>query len=308
MLAGCGGSQPLIGAPGAVPQAPASTSYKSLYSFGKRSSDGQEPKAALIDVNGTLYGTTFAGGSIACAGGCGIVFTITSSGKDTVLYRFGGGNDGANPGASLLAVKGVLYGTTEYGGGEDFGTVFKISMTGVEKVLHDFGSYPGDGVKPVASLIDVKGTLYGTTFEGGDDSVCGLNCGTVYSISEAGKENVLHSFEAYADGIAPLANLIDVKGTLYGTTEAGVGTPGSNTGFGTVFSISTTGTEMVLYSFGSGSYPAAGLIDVNGTLYGTTTGDGANGGGTAFSITTSGSLTTLHSFGSGTDGSNPAAP
>ena len=57
MLAGCGGSQPLIGAPSAIPQAPATTGYKSLYSFGK-GSDGQQPKAGLIDVNGTLYGTT----------------------------------------------------------------------------------------------------------------------------------------------------------------------------------------------------------------------------------------------------------
>jgi len=60
MLAGCGGSQPLIGTPSAVPQAPASTGYKSLHSFGK-GSDGQQPKAGLIDVNGTLYGTTYKG-------------------------------------------------------------------------------------------------------------------------------------------------------------------------------------------------------------------------------------------------------
>jgi uncharacterized repeat protein (TIGR03803 family) len=310
MLAGCGGSQPLIGTPSAVPQAPASTGYKSLHSFGK-GADGQEPKAALIDVNGTFYGTTYGGGSIACAGGCGIVFTITSSGKETVVYRFGGGNDGANPSASLLAVKGVLYGTTGHGGGVDFGTVFKINTRGREKVLHSFGPVP-DGLNPVASLIDVKGTFYGTTFQGGDDSVCGFGCGTVYSIAKNGKEKVLHSFAAYSDGVSPLANLIDVKGILYGTTEAGMGNTASNTSFGTAFSISTTGTEKVLYDFGSGSYPAAGLINVNGTLYGTTREGGAYGpslgGGTAFSITTSGSLTTLHSFGSSTDGVYPYAP
>jgi uncharacterized repeat protein (TIGR03803 family) len=308
MLFGCGGSQPPIVAPGAMAQIP-SSGYKSLYNFGK-GSDGRNPKAALIDVNGALYGTTYKGG----VNGDGTVFSMSTTGTEKVLYSFQGGSDGANPSASLLAVKGVLFGTTEYGGGKiDGGTAFKISTGGREKVLHSFGPVP-DGLNPVASLIDVKGTLYGTTYQGGDDSSCFDNCGTVYSISMNGKEKMLHSFAAYADGISPLANLIDVKGILYGTTEAGIGNPGSNTGFGTVFSVSTTGTENVLYSFpySNGSYLAAGLINVNGTLYSTTLGGGVYGStygdGTAFSITTSGSLTTLHSFGSGTDGIYPYAP
>ena len=113
-----------------MPQSLARPDYRTLYSFGKRFSGGREPKAALIEVNGTLYGTTFAGGSTKCIGGCGIVFMITPSGKETVVYRFRGGDDGANPSASLLAVKGILYGTTEYGGGEvNGGTVFEISAT-----------------------------------------------------------------------------------------------------------------------------------------------------------------------------------
>jgi uncharacterized repeat protein (TIGR03803 family) len=309
MLAGCGGSQPPIAASGTIPQAPASTGYKALYSFGK-GSDGRKPKAALIDVNGTFYGTTYGGGVYSD----GTVFSMSTTGTEKVLYSFQGGSDGANPSASLLAVKGVLYGTTEHDGGVDGpGTVFKISTSGIEKVLHSFGHFP-DGSHPLSSLIDVKGTLYGTTYQGGDDSSC-YSCGTVYSISTSGKEKVLHNFEAYADGIAPFANLIDVKGTLYGTTQAGIGQTGSNLGFGTVFRISTTGTENVLYSFpgyyANGSYPAAGLININGTLYGTTGYGGAyaNGYGhygTAFSITTSGSLTTLHSFGSGTDRRPPS--
>src|ERR1700722_5214624 len=111
MLAGCGGSQPLISAPSMMAQSPASTGYKSLYSFGK-GSDGQQPKAALIDVNGTFYGTTYAGGVYAD----GTVFSMSTTGTEKVLYSFQGGSDGANPSASLLAVKGVLYGTTEHDG------------------------------------------------------------------------------------------------------------------------------------------------------------------------------------------------
>jgi uncharacterized repeat protein (TIGR03803 family) len=220
IFAGCGGSQPPVSASSAMPQSRASSGYKSLYSFGKRFRDAQEPKAALIDLNGTLYGTTVAGGSyLECFGGCGTVFTITLSGKEKVLHNFASGSDGANPGASLLAEKGVLYGTTEYGGGEDnFGTVFKISTTGIEKVLHSFGYddhgfYYYDGANPVASLIDVKGKLYGTTSSGGSNGQ-----GTVFKISTSGKEKVLHSFELYLDAAVPVANLVNVNGTLYGTT------------------------------------------------------------------------------------------
>src|ERR1700722_15539906 len=98
LLAGCGGSQPPIGAPDALPQSRASSGYgyNTLYSFGKPH-DGRQPKAGLINVNGTLYGTTFAGGRMGCVGGCGTVFKIKSSGKETVVYRFRGGPDGANP-------------------------------------------------------------------------------------------------------------------------------------------------------------------------------------------------------------------
>ncbi len=303
MLAGCSASQPPLTAPRVMPQSRNSISYKSIFSFGTHS-DGQQPKAALINVNGTLYGTTFAGGRTGCGGSCGTLFKIKSSGKETVLYRFTGGMDGANPSASLLAVEGVLYGTTEYGGGEvNGGTVFKISTTGLETVLHGFGPIPEDGVNPVASLIDVKGKLYGTTYSGGPGGD-----GTVFRINKSGKEKVLCSFGLYYAGNVA-ASLLDVKGTLYGTTE--LGGQFSSFGYGTVFSVTRTGAEHGLYNFddSDGYYPAAGLINVNGTLYGTTEGGGAYGGlyGTAFSITTTGSLTTLHSFGYGSDGSNPWA-
>ncbi|MFY9719876.1 MAG: choice-of-anchor tandem repeat GloVer-containing protein, partial [Candidatus Cybelea sp.] len=287
MLVGCGGSQPPIAAPGAIPQSRVSSGYgyNTLYSFGKRSSDGKEPKAALIDVNGTLYGTTFGGGSFTC-GGCGTVFKIKPSGKETVLYRFVGGNDGANPSASLLAVKGVLYATTEYGGsgGTGEGTAFKIGMDGTEKVLHNFGPEP-DGANPVASLIDVKGRLYGTTSNGGSNEYYG----TVFSISTTGREKVLYSFGLYGDGANPMGNLLDVNGTLYGTTDWGGQKFSSYLGAGTVFGVSMTGSEKTLYAFlgeqynGNGAAPEAGLVNVKGALYGTTGYGGQNFGGTAFS-------------------------
>ena len=76
--------------------------YNVLYSFGKPH-DGQEPKAALTEVNGVLYGTTYGGGK-----GDGTVFSISTTGTEKVLYRFRGNKDGANPSASLVDVKGLL--------------------------------------------------------------------------------------------------------------------------------------------------------------------------------------------------------
>jgi hypothetical protein len=117
LLTGCGGSQSPIGAPGAMPQTPAlaarsnSSSYKVLYSFGP-APDGNAPNASLVDVGGTLYGTTTGGGSNTCRGGytypyyfsCGTVFSITTDGTEKVLYSFGPTPDGNTPTASLLNV------------------------------------------------------------------------------------------------------------------------------------------------------------------------------------------------------------
>ncbi|HEY2476362.1 MAG TPA: choice-of-anchor tandem repeat GloVer-containing protein [Candidatus Cybelea sp.] len=320
LLGGCGGSQPLISAPSAVPQsreiaptrilahhsAPGS-SYQVLYSFAG-SPDGAFSVAGLIYLDGTLYGTTSEGGTA----GLGTIFSLGTSGKEQVLHSFQGtgAGDGARPEANLIDVNGVLYGTSAKGGASDHGTVFSISTTGAERVLYKFRDR-SDGYRPVGGLIDVNGTLYGTTRDGGDGSACKGGCGTAFSISTSGDEHVLHSFGSGSDGKNPGAGLIEVGRRLYGVTSVG----GSH-GYGTVFSISTTGKEKVLYSFGplpDGRLPEAGLIDVDGTLYGTTYAGGTydscgscNSGGTVFSISKSGREHVLHSFG-GSDGYWPLA-
>jgi uncharacterized repeat protein (TIGR03803 family) len=107
-----------------------------------------------------------------------------------------------------------------------------------------------------------------------------------FSMSTSGAEAVLHNFSGIPDGANPQARLIDVNGTLYGTTENGGATSKSE---GAVYSISTTGAEKVLYGFtgrGHGNYPVAGVIDVNGTLYGTTLygGRAEFGAGTVYAL------------------------
>jgi uncharacterized repeat protein (TIGR03803 family) len=207
-----------------------------------------------------------------------------------VLHSFGtSSSDGIWPFATLVAVNGNLYGTTSGGGTYGYGTAFRISTTGEEHLLYSFGG-GSDGISPYASLIDVNGTLYGTTQKGGYKDCKSFSyyfsCGTVFSITTNGQETVLYRFDG-SDGSIPDGSLIDVSGALYGTTING-----GTYDFGTVFSISTSGTEQVLHSFaarggsnGDGARPVAGLIEVNATLYGTTTDGGLRGHGTVFALT-----------------------
>jgi len=282
-----------------------------LYSFGAhpREGDGGGPEAALLVVNGSLYGTTPEGGKY----GGGMAFSLNPHGKERVLHSFGKGSDGAKPQAGLIAINGTIYGTTSAGGAYGDGTVFSETTTGSnETVLHSFRKRL-DGEAPEAALLHASGWLYGTTTAGG-----ALGAGTLFRISTTGlNERVLHTFGEGADGKAPRAPLTAVKDTLYGTTVEG-GRYGSGSQWaGTVFSIRTTGrAERVLHSFGSGSdgqAPMAPVIEVNGALYGTTARGGtyASGGfgGTLYGLKLSnGDESVLHSFGRGSDGSNPAAP
>jgi uncharacterized repeat protein (TIGR03803 family) len=231
----------------------------------------------MIDVNGTLYGTTYGGGMY----GKGTVFRITARGKEKVLHSFGAGSaDGQQPEAALVEAKGSLYGTTLFGGAYDGGILFSVSTSGREKVLHTFGASK-DGFQPYAPLIDVAGTLYGTTSGGGT-----TGNGTVFSATTSGKERVLHNFRASNDGHFPQAALLDVKGTLYGTTPQG-GLNGENGGV--LFSVTAAGNEKVVYGFppitGAGYTPTAGVIEIKPKLYGTTSQGGTHGSGTVFVLT-----------------------
>ncbi len=289
---------------------------KVLYPFCSQQScaDGQYPQASLIDVNGTLYGTTSQGGAYCSdIGGCGSVFKFDlNAGTMTTLYSFchiPGCNDGAYPFAAVIDAKGTLYGTTA-GGGRGGGIVFSLDPnTGLENILYSFGSSGINGSAPDGGLIDVGGVLYSTTVSGGN-----FDQGTVFSLDlKTGAEVAVYSFcslDNCSDGSEPMANLIDVQDTLYGTTNKG-GHCSYKNGCGTVFSFDAkTGTEKVLYSFCGkycmdGDQPSAGLINVNGTLYGTSTAGGTAskycrkslGCGTVFAVDlTTGAENVLYSF------------
>ena len=285
---------------------------KLLYAFTART--GVAPEGRLIDVHGALYGTASQGG----AGAKGTVYSVTTTGSAAVLYNFFGAGDGATPDAGVVNMKGTFYGTTTTGGSRDKGgTAYSVSSSGLHTVLHDFKG-GSDGYDPEGGLINIKGTLYGTTVYGG--AGCGSSgCGTFYSMTTSGKVTVLYSFAGGSDGVHPEGNLLDVNGTLYGTTQLGGGTGCSSDGLGcgTVYSVTTSGKETVLYRFTGGSDgagPLAGLVDVNGTLYGTAAIGGGDecghfyGCGTVYSLSTAGVLSVLYTFTGGNDGDGPIAP
>ncbi len=244
-----------------------------LYSF-TGGADGANPEAGLVrDPDGSLYGTTIAGGS-----GSGVVFKVDSNGTETVLHTFTSGADGGYPQAGLIRdLNGDLYGTTSGGGSPGPGVVFKLDTTGAETVLYTFTG-GADGGTPYGGLVrDSAGNLYGSTLQGGV-TTGSQGYGVVFKLDAAGTETVLYTFTGGSDGASPYAGLVrDSAGNLYGTTYGG----------GRAFG--NTGAETVLHTFAGGTggaKPQAGLIrDAKGNLYGTTVFGGSGGNGVVFKLT-----------------------
>lgn len=251
-----------------------------LYAF-TGGADGGQPEAGLVqDAVGNLYGTTTIGGDLSCRYGlgCGVVFKLDTTGKETVLHAFSGSpSDGWYPTGELVPDgNGGFYGTTWFGGPSGYGTIYKLESSGQETVLFNFTGISG-GEYPNGPLVqDAQANVYGTTNGGGDTS-CDL-CGLVFKLDAAGHETVLHTFTGSSDGAYPYAGLIlDPLGNLYGTTYGG-GSTGCGVGCGTVFKVDAKGNETVLHAFtggADGAWPRDRLImDASGNLYGTAPGGG----------------------------------
>ena len=284
-----------------TPSAQAQT-FNDLYNFAGPTSDGGYPYGVLVrDTKGNLYGTTYYGGSSSA----GTVFVVSKTGTETILYNFTGASDGGYPFTGLVRdAKGNLYGTTSSGGASGYGTVFKVAK-GVETVLWSFTGGTTDGCYPYQGLVEDKaGNLYGTT------ESCGTTGeGTVFKVSKAGKEKVLHSFAGGStDGEFPFyGNLtMDKTGNIYGVAEAG----GAD-GYGVAYKMNKKGTVTVLYSFAGGTtdgcYPLGSVaVDKTGNVYGTAESCGTGGAGTAWKVSKKGIETVLYSFTDGaSDGGYP---
>jgi uncharacterized repeat protein (TIGR03803 family) len=287
--------------------------YKVLHDFGEVSGDGEQPTGGLTldPTTGSLYGVTPYGGY----GGCGVLFKVDPSGKESVVYYFTGETDGCNPYNVTLVrdTAGNLYGTTDSGGAHGWGTVFKTNNSGNLKTLYAFTDGT-DGGHPQAGLVlDSEGNLYGTTVEGGDLSCIyygNPGCGTVFKVDRTGNETVLYSFTNGADGGIPIMPLVrDAAGNLYGTSASGGDVSCSPPyGCGTIFKVDSSGQETVLYTFpgGAGGVGSASalVMDSEENLYDTAFG-GTYGAGVVFELDTAGQYTTLYNFTGGTDGGSP---
>jgi len=243
--------------------------------------EGEYPSSGglLQATDGNFYGTTLFGGTYTD----GAVFKITPAGQLTTLHSFCSAGlpncpDGANPAGGLVQARdGNFYGTTDTGGANGYGTVFKVTPAGTLTTLHSFDLT--DGNMPVGTMVQANdGSFYGVTTWGGANypAECTngqqTGCGTVFKITAAGTLTTLHSFDFVGDGLCPNAGLVlATDGNFYGTTSYG----GANgySSYGTVFNISPGGALTTLHSFDltDGANASAVLLQAtNGSFYGTT--------------------------------------
>jgi uncharacterized repeat protein (TIGR03803 family) len=305
--------------------------YRVIYNF--TAGDSAEPGGTLIfDTAGNLYGTAAGGGSH----NGGTVFELVPNKHqvhwtEKILYNFCSLEncaDGTGPGGPLTyagAASGALYDGISPLFGVTFGlitedtagTAYELQPGTGFQLLHTFYGTNGDGVGPVAPLVeDSSGNLYGVTIQGGDQY---FNAGVLYELSPAKKgytETILHTFCSISrpctDGDTPEGALVmDTSGNLYGTTYNGGAdcSPDGEIGCGVAFEVMPDGTdsqETVLHAFCSAKHCADGvnptgylLMDPQGNLFGTTLVGGnkvgPTGHGTLFELSGS-SLQVLHKF------------
>jgi uncharacterized repeat protein (TIGR03803 family) len=287
-----------------------------LHNFGS-GSDGTVPYSQPVFApSGVLFGTASIGGS----SGNGAVYSsrpkltvcvsVSCPWGESLAWTFQG-SDGSLPayGELIFDQAGNAYGTTQYGGTSNNGTVYELTPQGqqwTETVLYSFGTGQNDGTWPMHNVVfDQAGNLYGTTYQGGTEGG-----GTVFELSPSGSgwtEQIIANFPA---GSATQAGLIiDSAGNLYGATD-GVGTSSAE-----VFELSHSGNSWTLtplYTFATNRFdfgPVANLVmDHSGNLYGATYSLGSHNEGNIFKLSPSGNgwtYTDLYDFTGGNDGSGP---
>ncbi|MEK8031548.1 choice-of-anchor tandem repeat GloVer-containing protein [Ideonella sp. DXS29W] len=184
--------------------------------------NGTMPANCLTHTgDGVFYGVTTNGG----ANNAGVVFKVATSGALTPIYSFVGGTSGSSPTGPLeWGIDGSFYGTTQSGGANGYGTVYRVTKAGAFSRLYSFtggadGGIPKGGVTMANNFV-----YYGTTSYG-----AATGYGTTFKITAAGAQATLHAFSA-AEGGRPSGHLLlDASGKLIGTTSPG------NSGGGAAF-------------------------------------------------------------------------
>lgn len=264
----------------------------------------------LLARDGLLYGTTPRGG----ANNCGTIFRLNPrNGRYVVLHTFAVQTavqvnaDGCVPTATLIQARdGALYGSTQAGGVNGTGVLFRITMPGTFSLLYTFPpAFTGGASSPGKALVEgADGNLYGVTSFGGSQAVNGaLGEGTLFMVSPAGAFVVLHSFDSPGPK-RPSSLMRGRDGFLYGTTSRS-NSPGE--GSGSIFRFAP-GFFETLYNFAptdsvgrnpEGASPFEALIETApGQFDGVTSAGGSNGAGTIFRfVAGSRAMSVRHAFG-----------
>ena len=254
--------------------------------------------SSLLKVGPDLYGTAYGAGDLSQ----GAIIKVNLATKAvTTAYSFTGGADGGQPGAELINVGGVLYGTSAGGGSAGLGTIFSFNpATKTETPLYSFAGGAADGASPGAALLAQGSLLYGTTISGGANGG-----GTIYQFNPAsGAETMLYSLQGQGPRVSALIN---VNGVLYGTSQSG-----GASGLGQLFGFDPASNSIV-QSYGfpgvrKGWSPNAALLNLGGILYGTPWIGGPEYGGVVFKFnTTDGAYKVAYGFTANQVGSCPDA-
>ena len=274
--------------------------FQTVYSF--QQFEGGYSLAPVIYARNALWGTNSHYGTGPMSED-GTVFAVPDGGGSATIYPFMARNDpsydlGFEPTAGLVQRGGALYGTTEWGGDDNLGTLFKITSNGKKIKLASFSATTG--THPSASMINLNGNLYGVTGGGGSGSG-----GTVFAVDRNDQISVIYAFDAaqsLENGLYPTYSLLAAADVLYGTTPTG-----GPKNEGTIFSVTQQGVLTTIYAFktqNDGHYPMGPLVKYQGEFYGATyTGD--NQLGTAYSVTKSGHEKVLHVFNGSNEGNGP---
>jgi uncharacterized repeat protein (TIGR03803 family) len=188
-----GGDLYVLGYPGgeylSIYEVNAAGQESTLYTF-TGGAGGLEPWGQLVtDAQGNVYGTAKAGGNLNCVppSGCGVIYEVSPTGQETVLYTFSGGADGAFPAGLVEDSLGNFYGITTDGGDPTCsggtppgcGTIFELSTSGVLTTLYSFENGADGGFPEFPLSIDQYGNLYGIVNSG----VCNAACALIYELS-----------------------------------------------------------------------------------------------------------------------------
>jgi uncharacterized repeat protein (TIGR03803 family) len=248
-----------------------------------------------VIVSNSLSGVSSSGAALT------VVPATPSSAFASTLHFFNDSQDGAFPYGGLVeANDGNLYGTAEGGGQDYFGSIFRLTLGGIQTGVYSFPNSP-EGANPAGSLVlSTNGNLFGSAAGGGVNTY-----GAIYRMTtNPVGVKILYSFTDGEDGATPIGSLVQgTDGNFYGTAYQG-----GDFSYGSVFQVGTDGTLNVLYDFFGGydgGYPYSGVIQGrDGTFYGTALEYGFGSYGTVFNVDTNGDFYTLASF----DGSNGAYP